>query len=52
MTAVSIIPQDVVVVTTNYRLDLFGFYAADLLRTRGGDNSTGNYGIQATRHPP
>ena len=37
---------DILVVTTNYRLDILGFYAGESLRGRGGDNSTGNYGIQ------
>ena len=42
--------QNVVIVTFNYRLNIFGFLAADELRARDTkDNSTGNYGIQDQR---
>lgn len=43
--------QNVVIVTFNYRLNVFGFLAADELRPRdqSGANSTGNYGIQDQR---
>lgn len=37
----------VVVVSTNYRLGVFGFSGSESLRAR--DNSTGNYGIQDQR---
>jgi para-nitrobenzyl esterase len=35
---------DVVVVTINYRLNVFGFFADPALRDEDPDNSTGNYG--------
>jgi para-nitrobenzyl esterase len=35
---------EVIVVAINYRLALFGFLAADELRGRDSNNSTGNYG--------
>lgn len=39
-----------VVVTTNYRLNIFGFLASDALRDRdAAGGSTGNYGIQDQR---
>ena len=38
--------SDVVVVTFNYRLNVFGFLAMDDLRSRDSEGSTGNYGIQ------
>eukprot|EP00933_Yihiella_yeosuensis_P080542 TRINITY_DN93995_c0_g1_i1.p1 TRINITY_DN93995_c0_g1~~TRINITY_DN93995_c0_g1_i1.p1 ORF type:complete len:580 (+),score=89.59 TRINITY_DN93995_c0_g1_i1:120-1859(+) len=37
------------IVTINYRLGAFGFLAADELRSRDENNSTGNYGIQDQR---
>lgn len=39
----------VVVVTLNYRLNLFGFLASATLAARSSDGSTGNYGIQDQR---
>eukprot|EP00038_Savillea_parva_P027811 m.61593 g.61593 ORF g.61593 m.61593 type:complete len:579 (+) comp8036_c1_seq1:123-1859(+) len=47
---VELFPDEVVIVTHNYRLNVFGFLGADELRERdptGG--STGNYGIQDQR---
>ncbi len=42
--------QNAVIVTFNYRLDVFGFLAAEALRSRDAEgNSTGNYGIQDQR---
>jgi carboxylesterase type B len=38
-----------VVVTANYRLNLFGFLGADALRERTPDGSTGNLGISDQR---
>jgi len=38
-----------VVVTLNYRLNIFGFLGADELRSRAEDGSTGNFGIQDQR---
>lgn len=38
-----------VVVTLNYRLNVFGFLGATLLKNRSTDGSTGNYGIQDQR---
>ena len=42
---------DVIVVTLNYRLNVFGFLGSDALRGRdqGGGGSTGNYGLQDQR---
>jgi len=40
---------ELVIVTFNYRLNIFGFLAADALRDRDAENSTGNYGIQDQR---
>lgn len=41
---------EVIVVTHNYRLNIFGFLASDALRHRDvQDGSTGNYGIQDQR---
>lgn len=48
-TWVSLLKQNIVIVTFNYRLNVFGFLAADILRERDPDNSTGNYGIQDQR---
>jgi len=41
--------NSVIVVTINYRLNVFGFLGSDKLRSRAADNSTGNYGIQDQR---
>eukprot|EP01012_Entosiphon_sulcatum_P012442 TRINITY_DN1779_c0_g1_i1.p1 TRINITY_DN1779_c0_g1~~TRINITY_DN1779_c0_g1_i1.p1 ORF type:complete len:532 (-),score=62.86 TRINITY_DN1779_c0_g1_i1:90-1685(-) len=41
--------KDIVIVSLNYRLNIFGFLAADDLRGRSPDSSTGNYGIQDQR---
>ena len=41
--------QDVVLVTFNYRLNVFGFLGAEALRSRSPDGSTGNYGLQDQR---
>jgi hypothetical protein len=43
---VALMNGEVVVVTSNYRLNIFGFLAAEELRSRdpSGDGSTGNYG--------
>lgn len=39
-----------VVVTVNYRLSVFGFLGADVLRSRDAErNTTGNYGLQDQR---
>ena len=43
---------DAIIVTVNYRLNVFGFLGSDELRSLnvdGGDNSTGNAGIQDQR---
>ena len=37
------------VVVLQYRLGVLGFLGAEALRERGGDNSTGNYGLQDQR---
>ena len=37
--------HDIVVITANYRLGLFGFLGGEQLRYRNDDNSTGNYAI-------
>jgi para-nitrobenzyl esterase len=39
----------VILITTNYRLGVFGFLGSDALRTRDPSGSTGNYGIQDQR---
>ena len=39
----------VVVAVVQYRLGVLGFLGADALRGRGGDASTGNYGLQDQR---
>lgn len=39
----------VIVVGTNYRLGIFGFLAAEELRSRDPQKSTGNYGLQDQR---
>ena len=41
-----------VLVTVQYRLGVFGWLASDRLRSRDGDNSTGNYGLQVAVHQP
>ena len=41
--------HDVILVTANVRLGLFGFAALDSLRHRDPTNSTGNYGMQDIR---
>jgi len=38
-----------VVVTLNYRVNIYGFLGADAMRSRDKDGSTGNYGIQDQR---
>ncbi len=38
-----------IVVTLDYRLNIFGFLGADVLKDRASDGSTGNYGIQDQR---
>jgi carboxylesterase type B len=43
------VDHDVVLVTANVRLGLFGFAAMDTLRHRDPSNSTGNYGMQDIR---
>ena len=43
------VDHDVVLVTANVRLGLFGFAALDSLRHRDPSNSTGNYGMQDIR---
>lgn len=40
---------NVVVVTIQYRLDVFGFLGAESLRSRSSDNSTGNWAMQDQR---
>ena len=40
---------DVIVVTSNYRLNAFGFLASHALRAQDPDGTTGNYGIQDQR---
>jgi carboxylesterase type B len=40
---------NVVVVTIQYRLDVFGWLGSNSLRSRSEDNSTGNWGIQDQR---
>ena len=37
---------DVVYVSTNYRLNVFGFLGSEQLRSRDPEGSTGNYGLQ------
>ena len=41
--------SDLIVVTVNYRLNIFGFLASDALRHKDPKNGTGNYGIQDQR---
>ena len=41
--------EDVVVVTVNYRLNVFGFLASGALRAQDPDGSAGNYGLQDQR---
>lgn len=41
--------RDVIVVTINYRLNVFGFLAGDALRAESSDGSVGNYGFQDQR---
>jgi para-nitrobenzyl esterase len=41
--------RDVIVVTFNYRLGVFGFMAHPSLAAEDPDNSTGNYGVQDQR---
>jgi para-nitrobenzyl esterase len=38
--------KDVILVTSGYRLGVFGFLAGDELREESSDNSVGNYGLQ------
>ena len=38
--------EDVIFVTVNYRLNVFGFLASTALRNQDPDGSTGNYGFQ------
>ena len=40
---------EIVVAVVQYRLGVLGFLGADALRGRGGDKSTGNYGLQDQR---
>lgn len=37
--------KDVIMVASNYRLDVFGFLAGDLLKNEAADGSSGNYGL-------
>ena len=46
---VALTKGELVVVTSNYRLNVFGFAASELLRSRDAEGSTGNYGIQDQR---
>jgi len=41
--------SSLVVVTINYRLNVFGFLGSEALRSRSPDGSVGNYGIQDQR---
>ena len=41
--------KDVILVATNYRLNVFGFLAGDELQAESGDGSVGNYGLQDQR---
>eukprot|EP00051_Salpingoeca_urceolata_P020620 m.311762 g.311762 ORF g.311762 m.311762 type:complete len:756 (+) comp19654_c1_seq14:3274-5541(+) len=41
--------QGIVIVTINYRLNVFGFLGGDELRSRDPSSSTGNYGLQDQR---
>lgn len=41
--------ENVIMVTTNYRLNVFGFVSSDQLRAEDPSGSTGNYGIQDQR---
>ena len=44
-------PDDVIIVTSNYRLGVFGYLGSDELRdvSTTGYNSTGNWGLQDQR---
>ena len=48
-TALVELTQDVVFVSTQYRLNVFGFLGAEQLRSRDPEGSTGNYGLQDQR---
>ena len=41
--------EDVIYVTANYRLNVFGFLASDALRSESSDGSVGNYGFKDQR---
>ena len=41
--------KDVILVSANYRLNVFGFLAGDELQAESGDGSVGNYGLQDQR---
>ncbi len=41
--------HDVILATTNYRLNVFGYLAGDDLRAESPDGSVGNYGLQDQR---
>jgi len=41
--------QPAIVITTNYRLGILGFFGAEGLRHRDSSGSTGNYGLQDQR---
>lgn len=45
--SIAALADNTIVVTVNYRLNVFGFLGGDALR--GNDNSTGNFGIQDQR---
>jgi para-nitrobenzyl esterase len=48
--AVALSRNELIVVTSNYRLNIWGWLASDHLRSRdAAQNSTGNYGIQDNR---
>ena len=44
-----VLSEDVILVATNYRLNVFGFLAGDELRAENADGMTGNYGLQDQR---
>lgn len=46
---VELMEGSVVIVTLNYRLNVFGFLGAEELRARSSDHSTGNFGMQDQR---